>query len=438
MKLEEPRPRRQPRAKVTQPTAPQASLHLGCGLDYRPGSINVDRYDLTAADLQADALRLPLARESVCQIEARHLVEHLGYAGTVYALAEWRRVLAPGGRLNLETPDRLATCRAAAEPDPPAPALHWLFGLPRMGYAHRSLFDEGDLEDLAARAGLVEVEVIRQETAQPTLRVRARKGHDLDLAHLESLCKAIEAAVARLAREEPEACLQRVLGAAARLDPRAALAAIQVLRSEDLVPDEVAGSFLELAEALIEEAFPARLAAWLRRHPSPPATQPVRWQRLPGQISRYLAARLFPDEAALQPTRQTFDAETARPTAGELEVTFFCAEALAELSQREATRGLRAFAQGDMEQAEARFQTAMAYDADNALAAWNWARLATACGHRLEALERYAGLLQIVPGAAQALRPELDAATGRHPGMQERYAVPASPNSAEALGREAT
>ena len=87
-------------------------LHLGCGGQHRPGAINVDRHDLRVADLCADARRLPVGTETCDAVVADHLLEHLGYVGATYALAEMFRVLRPDGRLELETPDPGASFEA--------------------------------------------------------------------------------------------------------------------------------------------------------------------------------------------------------------------------------------------------------------------------------------------------------------------------------------
>ena len=424
-------------------------LHLGCGLDYRPGAVNVDRYDLTAADLQADALRLPLAGGSVARIEACQLVEHLGHAGTIYGLAEWLRVLEPGGILLIETPDRSAACLPAADPNPPASALHRLFGLPWPGYAHRTLFDENDLHTLAEQARLAEVEITRTDAPELTLRLTARKSDDLlvelrsrlhtgfvaagivdpltappYLSHLETICDQVLAAAVAVPRDGEAACLTAILGAAARHDPRAAQVAIQALVAGGVVRAAAAKPYLRLVRSLEEEVFPARLAACLRQSTALPGTQAMRLHQLANQTSLYLTARLHPGEAALRSIREWFDNTTETLTAADREITFFCAETVAVLSRRQTAQGARAFARNDLDAAQQHFEAATAYDADNSLPVWNLARLALTENRRLDALDHYAMLLELLPGAADALRAEMDAATGREPDALAHFLGP--------------
>lgn len=54
--------------------------------------------------LEADAAALPFPDASYDRLVSHHLVEHLADAGS--ALAEWRRVLAPGGVMVICTPNR--------------------------------------------------------------------------------------------------------------------------------------------------------------------------------------------------------------------------------------------------------------------------------------------------------------------------------------------
>jgi predicted SAM-dependent methyltransferase len=80
-------------------------LNLGCGIIYKAGYINIDKFDNSVADMVRDVDDLPFNSNSVDVIESNHLLEHFDYIHTIYALSEWFRVLKPDGVLILETPD---------------------------------------------------------------------------------------------------------------------------------------------------------------------------------------------------------------------------------------------------------------------------------------------------------------------------------------------
>lgn len=84
-------------------------LNLGCGNDLRVGYINSDLYN-DKADVKFDSLVLPYENDTVDEIMAYHIIEHFPYHKAWRALEEWHRVLKPGGRLHLETPDFLSSC----------------------------------------------------------------------------------------------------------------------------------------------------------------------------------------------------------------------------------------------------------------------------------------------------------------------------------------
>lgn len=87
-------------------------LHLGCGPEKRAGWINIDANAAAGPDIVADVESLPqFEAASVDVIEACHLFEHLTYSQARAALAEWARVLKPGGELLLELPDLDACVR---------------------------------------------------------------------------------------------------------------------------------------------------------------------------------------------------------------------------------------------------------------------------------------------------------------------------------------
>jgi predicted SAM-dependent methyltransferase len=84
-------------------------LNIGCGSKRLDGYIGVDLSP--AADVQADIKSLPFEDGSADEIMGVHVFEHLYRWEAPAALAEWLRVLKPGGLLVLEMPDIIKVAR---------------------------------------------------------------------------------------------------------------------------------------------------------------------------------------------------------------------------------------------------------------------------------------------------------------------------------------
>ena len=88
-------------------------LNLGCGNKLLPGYINIDFFALPEEEIkghdfiEADVQELPslFAAESVDEVLAVHLFEHLTHAQITTLLFKIWNVLKPGGRLIIITPD---------------------------------------------------------------------------------------------------------------------------------------------------------------------------------------------------------------------------------------------------------------------------------------------------------------------------------------------
>jgi SAM-dependent methyltransferase len=78
-------------------------LNLGSGSDIRPAYVNLDVAPLPGVDVIHDLADLPLPFETgaFSEVLCKDILEHLDY---VPVLRELHRILAPGGRLVVESP----------------------------------------------------------------------------------------------------------------------------------------------------------------------------------------------------------------------------------------------------------------------------------------------------------------------------------------------
>ncbi len=81
----------------------EPSVNLACGEDRRPGWIDVDLRPV--GDVVAAVEVLPFKTGSVARLRAQDILEHFWRDDHARLLEEWRRVLAPGGSLELRVPN---------------------------------------------------------------------------------------------------------------------------------------------------------------------------------------------------------------------------------------------------------------------------------------------------------------------------------------------
>jgi SAM-dependent methyltransferase len=164
-----------------QPGVPLA-LNLGCGDKILPGYVNVDVVSARAGnppDVVCDIRRLePFPDGCADEVLAVHVIEHVWRWEVAQVLAEWMRVLRPGGRIVLECPNLLSACEAmlrdpaqAAGPGEEGQRTMWVFyGDPAWRdplMCHRWAYTPQSLAQVMREAGLAGV---RQEPAQFKLR----------------------------------------------------------------------------------------------------------------------------------------------------------------------------------------------------------------------------------------------------------------------------
>jgi tetratricopeptide (TPR) repeat protein len=130
-------------------------LNIGCGKKYDPDYCNIDLYEDLVADKLMSAFSLDFDDNTCDEIKAIHIIEHLSFFETIYALSEFFRVLEPNGKLILETPDLEKACQhyLKANEEQKKEILGWFFGIPHKGLQHKLCFPPFLLVELLENAG---------------------------------------------------------------------------------------------------------------------------------------------------------------------------------------------------------------------------------------------------------------------------------------------
>lgn len=143
-------------------------LNIGSGKKRLPGFTNVDAVARDGVDIVATADSIPLPDASVEEILACHIIEHALPWDVPPILAEWHRLLAPGGLLVMEQPDLIKCCQNLIDGvqgrHPDQMGLWGIFGDDRLKdpyMLHRFGYTFASLSKLVAAAGFVNIEEAR-------------------------------------------------------------------------------------------------------------------------------------------------------------------------------------------------------------------------------------------------------------------------------------
>src|ERR1700722_2061145 len=81
-------------------------LHLGCENIFLPGWFNTDKYPRHSWAAYCNATgNFPFPDESFDRVFSEHMIEHIDFNSGLKMLSECYRVLKPGGRIRIATPD---------------------------------------------------------------------------------------------------------------------------------------------------------------------------------------------------------------------------------------------------------------------------------------------------------------------------------------------
>jgi len=147
-------------------------LNLGAGGSPLDGYVNVDRNYEERSGSNSDGVNrkgeaYPLGYHADCadEVRASHVLEHFSHRDTAKVIAEWVRVLKPGGILKLAVPDLNKVLALAAQEPGRYPIEGYIMG----GHVdendrHGAVFTEAKLRKLMEEAGLVDIGPWTSET----------------------------------------------------------------------------------------------------------------------------------------------------------------------------------------------------------------------------------------------------------------------------------
>ena len=142
-------------------------LHWGCGSRILDGWVNIDGFPAPGIDFTMDLRgRLPFRDNSVQFIFTEHVLEHISHAAGRKVLAEFYRVLQPGGVARIIVPDLKSFCESYLNSDQEffekvgvagpntADGMNSLF----YGHFHRYIYDFDALRASLEKGGFEHVE----------------------------------------------------------------------------------------------------------------------------------------------------------------------------------------------------------------------------------------------------------------------------------------
>jgi len=269
----------------------EIKLNLGCGSAYKPGYVNMDRYDSSVADTICDVGRLPVKPNSVDLIEASQVVEHFDYVHCKYLLSEWFTVLSPKGTLILETPDLEKTSKKLISSDfkTQQTTLQWAYGIDSPGMQHKTGFTFTLLRSLLKEIGFEKVSRekpithkyehgIRTVCRKPEsslekqlfacfrkrLRGKLKADDSYALIPLESWLSKIFGTYAEL-KENKETCINQIISKTVMCHPYVPLAFLEECTAFGVIQESEMRARIDLLNWLAEMQFHKKVfSLWMK------------------------------------------------------------------------------------------------------------------------------------------------------------------------------
>ncbi len=367
-------------------------LNLGCGIFYKPGYENIDKFESGIADKEVDILSLPYEDNSISVIEASHIVEHFDVTQLPFLLAEMFRVLEPGGELSIESPAlfRLVIGLPFQSSKRKVSTLRFLFGVDVPGNVHKIGLTSTFLKNRLHSTGFKKIRRKRQTSYydEKSFRIEAMKPQDVsqnklnlitsfrwmvlkefeecDTEFLESVenncCKPLEAFL--LKRGSMNISDITLLTACfSIIHPKLAKIYVSLLPSS--ITERISVNILDyLITINATSLFFSNWVNWKKSTNDFNLSLLEFYSHWNEKITRNLLENEF-DETEFSYFKSL--KPELRP--------FFSPEVIVLESLRLANQGLKAFSNADFEKARKHFSLSLKYNPSNVVASWNISRV---------------------------------------------------------------
>jgi glycosyltransferase involved in cell wall biosynthesis/cytochrome c-type biogenesis protein CcmH/NrfG len=169
--------------RLPQPLPGPLFLNVGCGKDVRQNFVNIDLFSDDPTVVAMDVRRLDLPDSCADGVLASDILEHFSHREVDAVLAEWARVLKPGGELILRCPSLHLQAKAYLSGVWNADVASYMIfgGQTNPGDYHCIAFDEASIRRHLAAAGLTVTAFEEVDTPQErgfinlNMTVHARK-----------------------------------------------------------------------------------------------------------------------------------------------------------------------------------------------------------------------------------------------------------------------
>lgn len=371
-------------------------LNLGCGLEYKKGYINIDAFDNSVADEVMSALNLEFEDNTFTQVDCIQVLEHLGAAKSIYALAEVYRVLTPIGLFLVETPDLKSSFKKflKGNEDQRKLVMNWIYGLDMPGMSHKYGFPEELLERMLLETGFVDIEITLVDTksAYPSLRATSRKTDSrvhqffshfrrkllqTNLVDLDNQVDVIEKEVVlqellktALNSKNSSQHLNRMLKATSTSSPEIGHFYLETAISHNLVSNKEASNYLRVLKELVSLRFTRVMTHLFQEMPVIPGHQTETFEIIKSMCEGSVMKLRSGEQAVIDELRNT-----SENIDDEIQTDLFSKTVLEMISRSQLALGAKAFVQERLDDAITHYDKAIRFNRDNVLAYWNLARL---------------------------------------------------------------